>query len=355
MAPITSRDEASLALKEVLNRLALREDLTRVQMRAVFEHVLGGHATPAQLGALLMALRLKGETPEEIAAAAEVMRARATPIRVPAGRVIVDTCGTGGDGAQTFNISTAGAFVVAGAGATVAKHGNRSVSSQSGSADVLSAAGVRVDVPVAVVEACLASVGIGFLFAPSLHEGMGHVSAIRREIGVRSIFNLLGPLSNPARATHQLMGVYDRALVPVVAHTLARLGIERALVVHGEDGLDEVSPTGPTRAAWVQDGAVRLLTLTPESAGIAPVKMEEIRGGDARHNAVLMRNVLAGEDGPMRRTVLLNAGAALWVAGMAEDFQGGVALASQSIDRGHAEKKLEQLIALTAQKAEAKG
>jgi len=208
------------------------------------------------MGAFLVALRLKGETPAEIAAAARVMRRLATPVRVPPGRVVLDTCGTGGDGAGTFNISTAAALVVAGAGVTVAKHGNRSVSSRSGSADLLTACGVQVDAPVETVERCLAEVQIGFLYAPALHAAMRHVAAVRREVGVRSIFNLLGPLANPARAPRQLLGVYASALVPVVAETLARLGTERALVVHGLEGLDEISPSGPTRAAWVEAGQV---------------------------------------------------------------------------------------------------
>lgn len=334
-------------MKEVLQRLVMGENLSREEMRELFTLIFAGGFTPAQLGAFLIALRMKGETAEEIAGAAEVMRSRATRVQVPAGRMVLDTCGTGGDGAHTFNISTAVALVVAGAGVTVAKHGNRSVSSQCGSADVLAACGLDLDAPVSVVERCLAEVGIGFLFAPALHDGMRHVGPVRREVGVRSIFNLLGPLANPAGATRQLLGVYDGALVPVLARTLAQLGTERALVVHGEDGLDEVSPCGPTRAAWVENGTVRELVLTPAAAGVEPVRAEELRGGTPAHNALLLQGVLGGMAGPLRRTVLLNSAAALWVAGLADDLKAGVRLAEVAIDSGKAREKLAALVAIT--------
>lgn len=316
-------------------------------MATLFEQIFSGHATPAQLGALLIALRMKGETAAEIAGAAEVMRRHATRVRVPEGRVVLDTCGTGGDQAQTFNISTAVALVAAGAGVTVAKHGNRSVSSQCGSADVLASCGVDIEAPVEVVERCLEQLGIGFLFAPGLHAGMHHVGPVRREVGVRSLFNLLGPLSNPARAAHQLLGVYDGALVRVLGETLAQLGVERALVVHGEDGLDEISPCGPSRGAWVEHGKVSELTLHPSDAGLPLVAPESLRGGDATKNAGLLRAVLAGEKGAMRTTVVLNAAAALWVAGLCGNLRGGVALAQSSIDSGAAREKLEGLVRIT--------
>jgi anthranilate phosphoribosyltransferase len=290
---------------------------------------------------------MKGETPAEIAAAATVMRRRATPVRVPPGRVVLDTCGTGGDGAGTFNISTAAALVVAGAGITVAKHGNRSVSSQSGSADLLTACGVSVDAPVEIVERCLADVCIGFLYAPALHGAMRHVGPVRREVGVRSIFNLLGPLANPARAPRQLLGVYASALVPVVAETLARLGTERALVVHGLEGLDEISPSGPTRAAWVEAGHVREVVIQPEDGGLNPVPRGAIRGGTPEDNARLLADLLDGHPGAIREAVLLNAGAALWVADAVPTLAEGVLRAAESIDSGDARTRLERLVALT--------
>jgi anthranilate phosphoribosyltransferase len=335
-------------LKQAVQKLVERRDLAAVEVEACFETILAGEASPALLGAFLVAFRMKGETPEEIAAAAAVMRRRATPVRVPPNRVVLDTCGTGGDGAGTFNLSTAAALVVAGSGdVTVAKHGNRSVSSRSGSADVLAASGVDVEAPLHVVERCLQELYIGFLFAPLLHQAMRHVAPVRREVGVRSVFNLLGPLANPAQAPRQLLGVYARALVPVVARTLAHLGSERALVVHGEDGLDEVSPSGPTHAAWVEGGTVRELTLTPEQAGLARIPAEAIRGGEAADNARMLACVLGGEPGPLRQAVLLNAGAAFWVAGVANSLAEGVQCASASIDSGAAQRRLAGLVALT--------
>jgi anthranilate phosphoribosyltransferase len=335
-------------LKQAVQKLVERRDLAAMEVEACFETIFAGEASPALLGAFLVAFRMKGETPEEIAAAASVMRRRATPVRVPLNRVVLDTCGTGGDGAGTFNLSTAAALVVAGSGdVTVAKHGNRSVSSRSGSADVLAASGVDVEAPLHVVERCLEELYIGFLFAPLLHQAMRHVAPVRREVGIRSVFNLLGPLANPARAPRQLLGVYARELVPVVARTLAYLGSERALVVHGEDGLDEVSPSGPTHAAWVEGGTVRELTLTPEQAGLARIPAEAIRGGEAADNARLLACVLGGEPGALRQAVLLNAGAAFWVAGVADSLAEGVQRASASIDSGAAQQRLAGLVALT--------
>ena len=337
-------------LKAAVQKLVERRDLSAAEVEACFEIIFAGEATPALLGAFLVAFRMKGETPEEIAAAAEVMRRRATPVRVPRNRLVLDTCGTGGDGAGTFNLSTAAALVVAGSGTvTVAKHGNRSVSSRSGSADVLAASGVNVEAPLAVVERCLEELYIGFLFAPLLHQAMRHVAPVRREVGIRSVFNLLGPLANPARAPRQLLGVYASALVPVVARTLAHLGSERALVVHGEDGLDEVSPSGPTRAAWVERGVVRELTLTPEQAGLERIPSVSIRGGEAEENAKVLARVLAGEPGPVRQAVLLNAGAAFWVGGAADSLAEGVQCAARSIDSGAARERLAGLVALTQQ------
>jgi anthranilate phosphoribosyltransferase len=334
-------------MKALIQKLVDGVDLSPAEVEAAFEAIFQGEATPAQMGAFLVGLRMKGETPAEIAAAATVMRRRATPVRVPPGRVVLDTCGTGGDGAGTFNISTAAALVVAGAGVTVAKHGNRSVSSQSGSADLLTACGVSVDAPVEIVERCLADVRIGFLYAPALHGAMRHVGPVRREVGVRSIFNLLGPLANPARAPRQLLGVYASALVPVVAETLARLGTERALVVHGLEGLDEISPSGPTRAAWVEAGHVREVVIQPEDGGLNPVPRGAIQGGTPEDNARLLADLLDGRPGPIREAVLLNAGAALWVADAVPTLAEGVLRAAESIDSGDARTRLERLVALT--------
>ncbi|MFN0061700.1 MAG: anthranilate phosphoribosyltransferase [Myxococcaceae bacterium] len=330
-------------IRDTLALLIEGHSLSREASRALFRDVLLGHATPAQIGALLVALRHKGETADEIAGAADALRDGATPFQVPKGVPIFDTCGTGGDGAQTFNVSTAAAFVVAGAGVHVAKHGNRSVSSRAGSADVLAAAGVNLEAPLERVEGALREVGIGFLFAPALHPGLAHVSAPRREVGVRSIFNILGPLVNPAKPTHQLLGVYSAALVPVLGQALAQLGITRALVVHGEDGLDEISPTTASVAAWVEGGAVKALRLHPKDAGISPVSPGAIKGGGAKENAETLRRVFQGEAGPHRDAVLLNAGAALWVAGKTADWRSGVALATQVLDSGAALQKLDAL------------
>jgi anthranilate phosphoribosyltransferase len=334
-------------MKVVLQKLVDRVDLSPEEVEEAFETIFRGEATAAQMGAFLVGLRMKGETPVEIAAAAAVMRRRATPVRTPPGRVVLDTCGTGGDGAGTFNISTAAALVVAGAGITVAKHGNRSVSSKSGSADLLTACGVQVDAPVEVVERCLDEVYLGFLYAPALHGAMRHVAPVRREVGVRSIFNLLGPLANPARAPRQLLGVYASGLVPVVAETLARLGTERALVVHGLEGLDEISPSGPTRAAWVEAGRVREVVLRPEDGGLNPVPGGALQGGSPEDNAKLLATVLEGRPGGLRDAVLLNAGAALWVADAVATLAEGVLRAAESIDSGAARTRLERLVALT--------
>ncbi len=340
-------------LKEAIARLVDRKDLGRADISEVFEEIFSGQATPAQIAGFLVALRMKGETPEEIAGAAEAMRRNATRVRAPAGRIVLDTCGTGGDGSQSFNISTAVAFVAAAAGATVAKHGNRSVSSSCGSADVLSAAGVNIQAPIAVVERCLQEIGIGFLFAPNLHEVMKHVIGPRRELGVRSVFNLLGPLANPAGATHQLLGVYDRALVPVLGRTLVALGTERALVVHGEGGLDEISPCGPTRAALVENGSMRELEINPGDIGIPLVRLEQLRGGQPAENAEQLRALLNGAEGPLRQAVVLNSAGALWLSGIASDLRQGAELAKEILDSGRALAKLRGLVALTTEQREA--
>jgi len=330
---------------QAIARLVDRHDLTRAESAAVMNEIADGGATPAQVGAFLAALRIKGETVDEIAGAAEVMRARVDRVRVERD-VFVDTCGTGGDNQNTFNISTAAAFVVAGAGVCVAKHGNRSVSSRCGSADVLAAVGVDVDAPKEVVERCIAECGIGFLFAPRLHPAFKAVAGIRRELGIRSVFNLLGPLANPAGAQHQVMGVYEPRWVPILGGVLAALGARHAFVVHGE-GLDEIAVTGMTHVCEVKDGAVERFAMLPEDLGLRRWDKAEIVGGDPARNAVILKDVLSGQKGAPRDAVLANAAAALVAGGAATDLVLGVRVAADSIDRGAASEKLEKLRALS--------
>ncbi len=332
-------------IQEAIARLVLRHDLTRAESAAVMNEIADGGATPAQVGAFLAALRLKGETVDEIAGAADVMRARAERVHVER-EVFVDTCGTGGDGQNTFNISTTAAFAVAGAGVTVAKHGNRSVSSRCGSADVLAALGVHVDASRAVVERCIAECGIGFLFAPRLHPAFKAVAGIRRELGIRSIFNLLGPLANPAGARHQVLGVYEPRWVPILGGVLAALGARHAFVVHGE-GLDEIAVTGMTHLSEVKDGQVERFAMVPEDVGLRRWEKHEIVGGDAERNAVILADVLGGQQGAPRDAVLANAAAALVAAEAAGDLREGVTVAARAIDSGAAAEKLERLRALS--------
>ena len=329
-------------IREAIAKLIDGQDLTREESAGVMEEIMGGEATPAQIAAFLVALRIKGETVEEITGCAQVMRRMATRIRTghPVG---VDTCGTGGDGGGTFNVSTAAAFVVAGAGVCVAKHGNRSVSSRCGSADVLQALGVRIEAPPEKVEQCLDRVGIGFLFAPLLHGAMKHAIGPRREIGVRTIFNLLGPLTNPAGATRQVLGVYDGDLTETLARVLGELGAERALVVHGVDGLDEITTTGPTKVSELRDGEVNTYYIDPTQFGLPLSRREDLLGGTAEQNAQVLLEVLEGKPGPQRDIVLLNAAAGLVVGGRAETLAQGVELAAESIDSGRALEKLEGL------------
>jgi anthranilate phosphoribosyltransferase len=333
-------------IREAIEKLVNRVSLSEAEMIAVMNQVMSGEATPLQVASFLTALRMKGESVDEITGAARVMREKAHRVRVGA-EVVLDTCGTGGDQKGTFNISTAAALVTAGAGVVVAKHGNRSVSSQSGSADVLAALGVKVDAPKERVEACLDNIGIGFLFAPLLHEAMKYAVQPRREIGIRTIFNLLGPLTNPAMASHQLLGLYNGELVALIADVLKNLGSKRAMVVHGMEGLDEISLCGPTRVAELRDGAIREYTVTPEAAGLKRCRLEDICCAGAPESATIVRGVLGGNSGPARDAVLLNAGAALYVSGNARSFEQGVALAARSIDSGKAREKLEQLVEMT--------
>jgi anthranilate phosphoribosyltransferase len=329
-----------MQLTAAIARLCARQDLSADEMAATVGRIMDGEATPAQIGAFLVALRMKGETVDEVVGAATAMRARAQTLRVPAG-VVVDTCGTGGDGRGTINVSTIAAIVVAACGVRVAKHGNRASSSKSGSADVLEALGVDVAAPVAVVERCLDQVGIGFLFAPAFHGATRHVSAARKELGVRTIFNLLGPLTNPAGARHQLIGVYDAALVEPIARTLGKLGSEHALVVHG-DGLDEFSPNGPTEVAELVAGEVKRYRLWPRDFGLADEDPAGLAGGDAAFNAAAARAILGGARGAGRSAVVMSAAAALYAADHAS-LRDGARLAEAAIDDGRAAAVLEKL------------
>ena len=330
-------------IADAIKRAVEGHDLGRDVMREVFGAVMDGRASDVQKAALLVALRMKGESSEEITGAAMAMRERVTPLDVD--RVdLVDTCGTGGDGRGTFNISTVAALVAAGAGANVAKHGNRAVSSACGSADVLAALGVNIDLDAARMSEVLRRVGIAFLFAPKLHPAMAAVASVRKELGVRTIFNVLGPLTNPAFAKRQVLGVYAERLVDVVARVLAALGAQHALVVHSRDGLDEISVSAATRVSEVRDGAVTAYEVTPEELGLGRHSIEELGGGDARRNAEIAREILGGANGPRHDVVVANAGAALYVAGLAPSIRDGVARAKDSIASGSAAAKLQQLV-----------
>lgn len=337
-------------IQEAIRKVVERQDLSEAEAKAAMEQIMAGEATPAQIAAFMTALRMKGETVDEISGCAQAMRERAVRIS-PRVERLVDTCGTGGDGAKTFNISTAAAFVVAGGGVAVAKHGNRSVSSLCGSADVLEALGVHIDLAPEAVEACIEQVGIGFLFAPRFHASMRHAAGPRREVGVRTIFNLLGPLTNPASARFQLLGVYDRSLTEPIARVLHRLGVEEAFVVHGLDRLDEISITGETQISHLKGGEVTTFVLHPGDVGLKPAGPGEIAGGDAQQNAEIVRRVLSGEGGPRRDIVLLNAGAAFVAAGAARDLEDGVSLAARVVDERKALEKLEALVEFTHEAA----
>ena len=343
------RDEpqADVGLRALLLRLMRGEHLRRVEAGALLDALLDGTATDAQIAAALVALAVKGETVEELAGMAAAMRARAVRLRARHTRFI-DTAGTGSSAAKTFNVSTAAAFVVAGAGLPVAKHGSRAATSRSGSADVLAALGVRVDAAPAVSEQCLNEIGICFMFAPLYHSATARVASVRRELGVHTTFNLLGPLTNPAGAPRQIIGVWHTALVEPLALTLAALGTERAWVVHGRDGLDEITISDSTLVAEADGGRVRTLEVTPEDFELPRATLEELRGGDAEQNARIIRDVLTGtRRDAARALVLANAAAALYVGGMAEELPQAAQLAARSIDEGRAHIKLEQLIKLT--------
>ncbi len=333
-------------LTELLHKLTRHEDLTADEAAAAMELVMTGRATPAQLAGLLVGLSMKGERPEEIVGLARTMRAHAVPL-VHQRTDVFDTCGTGGDRAGTINVSTAAALVLAGAGVAVAKHGNRSVSSRCGSADVFEALGVGIAVPPAVVERSLAQAGIAFLFAPAFHPAMKYAAPTRKELGLRTAFNLLGPLTNPASPTRQIVGVPRPELTELVARALLMLGSDRVWVVHGADGLDEISTTGYTKVSEGHDGTVRTFHVHPGDFKLKKATLRAIAGGDARTNARILQEMLRGQPGPVRDIVLLNAGAGLFVAGVAASVREGIALAATAVDTGRAWGALEALVAAT--------
>lgn len=332
-------------IKLSIEKLVKGIDLSEKEMREVFGQIMSGAASEAQIGAFLTGLRIKGETVDEITAAAKVLREKS--ISIDAGKRLVDTCGTGGSGINTFNISTAAAFVAAGAGLRVAKHGNRGASSGCGSADVLEALGVRLDVGPDLVQRSILEIGIGFLFAPSFHSAMKYAIGARKSIGIRTIFNLLGPLSNPAGAQAQVVGVYDPALTEKIARALLRLGVKRAFVVNGRDCLDEITITGKTRVSELKGGRIRSYYVTPGDFGLKSASLDDIEGGGPGENARIMRSVLEGERSARRDIVLMNAAAALVAGGKAENFARGAKLAAESIDSGRANGALLRLIELT--------
>ena len=325
------------ALKKVLDKVDLKE----VEMVSIMTQIMEGQVKDSQLGSLLTALRIKGESIEEIAGAAIVMRDKSENINVSRTETIVDTCGTGGDGANTFNISTAAAFVVAGCGLTVAKHGNKAVSSLSGSADVLRCLGVNIDADKLTVEKCLDEIGIGFLFAPMMHGAMKYAAGVRKELGFRTIFNLLGPLTNPAGANAQVIGIYDSSRLKQIASVLKLLGTRQAFVVNGSDGLDEITLTGTTNVCELVNGQVKEYTLEPENFELTACKAKDISGGTPEENANIIKNILSGEQGPKSDIVLMNASAAICAGGIAENLKVAMHLARQSIDTGSAEKKIK--------------
>lgn len=339
-------------IKEAINKLVIGKDLDETLMVAVMNEIMSGETTPAQIGAFITALRIKGETIEEISGAAKVMREKstriATDVAMSEGEVLVDTCGTGGDSSGTFNVSTTTAFVVAGAGIPVAKHGNRSVSSLCGSADVLEALGVNLELTPEQVGACMQEVGIGFLFAPMLHGAMKYAIGPRREIGIRTIFNVLGPLTNPAGANVQLLGVYSPDLCEKLAQVLGRLGTKRAMVVCGAGNVDELTVTGDTEVAELVDGKVRNYVVRPEDVGMQRSRLADLKGGDtAEESAEQLRGLLQGTNGPRRDMLLLNSGAALYLAGKVPDMKTGVELATEVIDSGAALAKLDALVSFS--------
>ncbi len=337
-----------MTIREAIDAIVSHgRSLSEDEAAAVMRDIMSGEATPAQIGAFLVALRLKGETVDEITGMARVMREHALSVPAAGLSGLVDTCGTGGDASGTFNVSTAAAFVVAGAGGRVAKHGNRAMTSACGSADVLEALGAKIDLNPEQVAQCIRDVGIGFMFAQSFHPAMKHVAGPRREIGIRTVFNILGPLTNPAGAAHQLLGVARPELAPLLAEALGRLGARHALVVHGHGGLDELSLSGPSTVHELRDGVLREYTVSPKEVGLAEAPNEAARGGSPEENAAALRAVLGGEPGPLRDITLLNAAAALVAGDAATDLKDGVRLAVRAVDSGAARDKLDAFVKLT--------
>ena len=334
-----------MGIREALAKVVDGVDLTEAEASDAMTDIASGNATPAQIGAFAVALRLKGETVDELAGLARVMRDKA--LFVETDDAVLDTCGTGGDGAGTFNISTTATFVAAAAGAKIAKHGNRAASSKCGSADLLEALGLVHDLPPDAAAACIRETGVAFLFAPAYHPAMASAAAPRREIGVRTVFNVLGPLTNPAHAPHQLLGVPAAPIAPKMAEALRRLGSVHSMVVHGADGLDEITLTGPTQVYEVVGGEVKEWTLDPRAYGFELVSLDRLLGGDAQHNASIARSVLAGEPSPYLDVVILNAAAALYAADRVPSIEAGVQRVREVIERGDAMRKLEQLIEVT--------
>jgi anthranilate phosphoribosyltransferase len=328
-------------IKEAIQSLVSGKNLSEAEMAGCMKEIMEGQSTDAQIGSFLTALRLKGETVEEITGAARIMRDKATTIRAPEG--VLDTCGTGGDMSHTFNISTTTAFVVAGAGVPVAKHGNRSVSSQSGSADLLEALGIKIDLRPEMVERCLFETGFGFLFAPLFHPAMKYAIGPRREMGIRTIFNILGPITNPAGAQRQILGVYADSLTETLAMVLGKLGALDAIVVHGEDGLDEVTISSRTKVSRFSGGTTDSYYVEPEDFGLRKGSIEDIRGGTMDDNAAITLSILSGEKGPRRDIVLINAALALIAAGKTDDLKTAVSMAADAIDSGRASQKLEEV------------
>ena len=340
--PAPEGTAAPTALEVAIGKVAAGQTLTQLEAAQAFDVIMSGTASDAQVGGLLMGLRVRGETVDEIAGAARALRQCAVPVKAPDGAI--DTCGTGGDNKNTHNISTCAAFVVAGAGVPVAKHGNRSISSRSGSADVLAALGVNIECGPEAVARCIEQCGLGFMFAPVHHPTIRHVTKVRRELGVRTIFNLLGPLTNPAGTKYQVVGVFAEQWVEPIARVLGLLGVERAWVVHGADGLDELTTTGISHVAVLDRGRISTFKISPRNAGLPEARPEDLTGGDAIENAAHIRAVLQGNQGPLRDIVLLNAAAALLVVGKANSLREAVALAAEAIDSGKAKAVLDALI-----------
>src|SRR6187401_2105177 len=332
-------------LKSIIGKVATGATLSREEAASAFDSMMSGEATPSQMGGLLMALRVRGETVEEITGAASTMRSKMTKVAAPPDAV--DVLGTGGDASGSYNVSTCAALIVAGAGVPVAKHGNRALSSNSGAADVLGAIGVKIELRPDDITRCIYEAGIGFMFAPAHHPATKNVAPTRVELGTRTIFNLLGPLSNPASVKRQMIGVFSRQWIEPMAQVSKLLGSEAAWVAHGSDGLDEITTAGPTTVAALENGTIRTFEITPEDAGLARSKPEALRGGDAEHNAEALFNVLKGKPGPFRDISILNAAAALIVAGKAKDLRQGATLAAKSIESGEAEGRLDRLIAVS--------